>query len=149
MVRVMELDIKSMFFRRFWQRIWSWNLQNIAISYWNYSHAWSKQNRLRKGIWLFNRKKNPCSKCSLGNWPKSRSHDYKSHHQHYQIQKSIKIVILDDHSKVFYYPKKKKWYTANTPISLIPIGSVMTGIHSENLFYPLKNDSLTRISYRK
>jgi hypothetical protein len=26
---------------------------------------------------------------------------------------------------------------------------VMTGIHSENLFYPLKNDSLTRISYRK
>ena len=59
----------------------------------------------------------------------------------------LKIVILDDHSKVFLLPKKfKKWYTANTPISLIPIGNV-TGIHSENLFYPLKNDSLT-IGYR-
>ena len=59
----------------------------------------------------------------------------------------LKIVILDDHSKVFLLPKKfEKWYTANTPISLIPIGSV-TGINSENLFYPLKNDSLT-IGYR-
>ncbi len=59
----------------------------------------------------------------------------------------LKIVILDDHSKVFLLPKKfEKWYTANTPISLIPIGNV-TGIHSENLFYPLKNDSLT-IGYR-
>lgn len=59
----------------------------------------------------------------------------------------LKIVILDDHSKVFLLPKKfEKWYTANTPISLIPIGHV-TGIHSENLFYPLQNDSLT-IGYR-
>lgn len=59
----------------------------------------------------------------------------------------LKIVILDDHSKVFLLPKKfEKWYTANTPISLIPIGTV-TGIRSENLFYPLKNDSLT-IGYR-
>ena len=59
----------------------------------------------------------------------------------------LKIVILDDHSKVFLLPKKfEKWYTANTPISLIPIGNV-TGIYSENLFYPLKNDSLT-IGYR-
>lgn len=59
----------------------------------------------------------------------------------------LKIVILDDHSKVFLLPKKfEKWYTANTPISLIPIGHV-SGIHSENLFYPLKNDSLT-IGYR-
>jgi len=59
----------------------------------------------------------------------------------------LKIVIMDDHSKVFLLPKKfEKWYTANTPISLIPIGTV-TGIYSENLFYPLKNDSLT-IGYR-
>ena len=59
----------------------------------------------------------------------------------------LKIVILDDHSKVFLLPKKfEKWYTANTPISLIPIGTV-TGIYSENLFYPLKNDNLT-IGYR-
>ena len=59
----------------------------------------------------------------------------------------LKIVILDDHSKVFLLPQKfEKWYTANTPISLIPIGHV-TGIHSKNLFYPLNNDSLT-IGYR-
>ena len=59
----------------------------------------------------------------------------------------LKIVILDDHSKVFLLPKTfEKWYTANTPISLIPIGHV-TGIHSDNLYYPLKDDSLT-IGYR-
>ncbi|GEC71319.1 thiamine pyrophosphokinase [Flavobacterium flevense] len=59
----------------------------------------------------------------------------------------LKIVILDDHSKVFLLPRKfEKWYTAKTPISLIPIGHV-SGIRSENLFYPLQNDSLT-IGYR-
>lgn len=59
----------------------------------------------------------------------------------------LKIVILDDHSKVFLLSKRfEKWYTADTPISLIPIGHV-TGIHTENLFYPLQNDSLT-IGYR-
>ena len=59
----------------------------------------------------------------------------------------LKIVILDDYSKVFLLPRKfEKWYTAQTPISLIPIGQV-TGIHSDNLFYPLQNDTLT-IGYR-
>jgi thiamine pyrophosphokinase len=60
---------------------------------------------------------------------------------------ALKIVILDDHSKVFLLPKKfEKWYPANTPISFIPIGHV-TGIHSSNLFYPLQDDTLT-IGYR-
>ncbi|MGO4819237.1 thiamine diphosphokinase [Flavobacterium sp. W22_SRS_FP1] len=64
-----------------------------------------------------------------------------------RYREKLKIVILDDYSKVFLLPKKfEKWYTANTPISLIPIGHV-TGIQSENLFYPLQNDSLT-IGYR-
>jgi len=59
----------------------------------------------------------------------------------------LKIVLLDDHSKVYLMPKKfEKWYPANTPISLIPIGNV-TGVHSENLFYPLANDTLT-MGYR-
>lgn len=59
----------------------------------------------------------------------------------------LKIVILDDHSKVFLLPKKfKKWYPANTPISLIPIGNV-TSIHSQNLYYSLENDTLT-MGYR-
>jgi thiamine pyrophosphokinase len=64
-----------------------------------------------------------------------------------RYREKLKIVILDDHSKVYLLPKKfKKWYPSNTPISLIPIGHV-TGIHSENLFYPLENDYLT-IGYR-
>jgi thiamine pyrophosphokinase len=59
----------------------------------------------------------------------------------------LKIVILDDHSKIFLLPAKfEKWYTSNTPISLIPIGMV-SGINSKNLFYPLENDTLT-IGYR-
>jgi thiamine pyrophosphokinase len=59
----------------------------------------------------------------------------------------LKIVILDDHSKVFLLPRQfKKWYTANSVLSLIPIGEVQ-GIHSTNLFYPLRNDTLT-IGYR-
>ncbi|MCG9793253.1 thiamine diphosphokinase [Flavobacterium algicola] len=59
----------------------------------------------------------------------------------------LKIVILDDHSKVFLLARKfEKWYTANTPISLIPIGHV-SGISSDNLFYPLQEDSLT-IGYK-
>ncbi|MFY7739746.1 MAG: thiamine diphosphokinase [Flavobacterium sp.] len=59
----------------------------------------------------------------------------------------LKIVILDDHSKVFLLPNKfEKWYTKNTPISLIPIGKVR-GITTQNLFYPLNNEELT-IGYR-
>ena len=64
-----------------------------------------------------------------------------------RYREKLKIVILDDHSKIFLLPNRfEKWYTANTPISLIPIGTV-SEIHSENLFYPLQNDTLT-IGYR-
>ncbi|MBO9585775.1 MAG: thiamine diphosphokinase [Flavobacterium sp.] len=59
----------------------------------------------------------------------------------------LKIVILDDHSKIFLLPTKfEKWYTANTPISLIPIG-VVNGISSANLKYELNDDTLT-MGYR-
>jgi thiamine pyrophosphokinase len=45
-------------------------------------------------------------------------------------------------------PKRfEKWYTADTPISLIPIGKV-SGF-PENLFYPLNNDANDRISNGK
>ena len=64
-----------------------------------------------------------------------------------QYRDQLKIVLLDDHSKIFLLPKRfEKWYTANTPISLIPIGNV-SGITSENLFYPLQKDTLT-IGYK-
>ncbi|MBZ4034369.1 thiamine diphosphokinase [Flavobacterium sp. 17A] len=59
----------------------------------------------------------------------------------------LKIVILDDHSKIFLLPTKfEKWYTAKTPISLIPIG-VVNGISSNNLKYELNDDTLT-MGYR-
>jgi len=59
----------------------------------------------------------------------------------------LKIVILDDHSKVFLLQKKyEKWYTANTNLSLIPVGKV-DGVTTQNLFYSLNNEALT-IGYR-
>ena len=59
----------------------------------------------------------------------------------------LKIVVLDDYSRVFQLPRNfQKWYPANTNISLIPIGTV-SGIHSENLLYPLQDDTLT-MGYR-
>ena len=62
-------------------------------------------------------------------------------------REQLKIVVLDDHSKVFLLQKKyEKWYPKNTTISLIPIGKV-TGITTKNLFYPLNNEELI-IGYR-
>ena len=59
----------------------------------------------------------------------------------------LKIVILDDHSKIFLLPSKfEKWYPKDSVISLIPIGEV-TDIQSTNLFYPLDNLSL-KIGYK-
>jgi thiamine pyrophosphokinase len=59
----------------------------------------------------------------------------------------LKIVIHDDHSKIYLLPQKfEKWYPAKTNISLIPIG-VVTGITTKNLLYPLNDESLT-MGYR-
>ena len=59
-----------------------------------------------------------------------------------KYRNKLKIVILDDHSKIFLLPLKfQKWYTKNSIISLIPIG-VVTNIVSDNLFYSLKNENL-------
>lgn len=64
-----------------------------------------------------------------------------------RFKDQLKIVIFDDHSKIFLLPKKfEKWYPSDTPISLIPIGHV-SGIRSQNLHYPLLNESLT-LGYR-
>jgi thiamine pyrophosphokinase len=64
-----------------------------------------------------------------------------------QYRNALKIVILDDHSKIFLLPNIfEKWYTANSIISLIPIGEV-SGITTQNLFYSLKNESL-KLGYR-
>lgn len=59
----------------------------------------------------------------------------------------LKIVIHDDHSKIYLLPKYfQKWYPKETIISLIPIGEV-NGITTENLVYALHDESL-KIGYR-
>lgn len=64
-----------------------------------------------------------------------------------RFRDQLKIVILDDNSRIFLLPYKfEKWYTASTPISLIPIGKV-EGISTKNLKYPLHDESLI-IGYR-
>jgi thiamine pyrophosphokinase len=64
-----------------------------------------------------------------------------------QYRNQLKIVVLDDHSKVFLLPHKfDKWYTANTTLSLIPVGKV-SGIHTQNLMYALQNETL-ELGYR-
>jgi thiamine pyrophosphokinase len=75
-------------------------------------------------------------------WATGRRADHTTNLTNIVRYGKIKIVILDDHSKFSYYKNSKKWYPANTPISLSPL-VIFTGIHSENLFYPLKDDSLT------
>jgi thiamine pyrophosphokinase len=64
-----------------------------------------------------------------------------------RFRDKLKIVILNDYSKVFLLPKKfEKWYPAATPISLIPVGNV-GGITTLNLKYPLDDEELT-LGYR-
>ncbi|MDD3004629.1 thiamine diphosphokinase [Flavobacterium sp.] len=64
-----------------------------------------------------------------------------------RYQNDLKIVLLDDYSKIFQLPRKfQKWYPAKSILSLIPIGTVEE-ISSENLEFPLKNDTLT-MGYR-
>lgn len=64
-----------------------------------------------------------------------------------RYRNKLQIVLLDDHSKIHLLPPKfEKWYTKQTPISLIPIGEVI-GITTQNLKYPLHNESL-HLGYR-
>ncbi|MHC5361550.1 thiamine diphosphokinase [Myroides sp. LJL110] len=59
-----------------------------------------------------------------------------------RFKDQIKMVMLDDHSKIFPLgPTYKKWYEKDTILSLIPITEVQ-GITSSNLRYPLNNSCL-------
>jgi thiamine pyrophosphokinase len=59
----------------------------------------------------------------------------------------LKIVLLDDYSKVFALPNRyQKWYAQGTALSLIPVGTV-SGIQTTGLVYNLQNESLT-LGYR-
>lgn len=64
-----------------------------------------------------------------------------------KYRNELKIVILDDHSKIYLLPPVfSKWFVAKTPLSLIPIGEV-AGITTTNLKYALTNESL-HLGYR-
>ena len=55
----------------------------------------------------------------------------------------IRLVMYDDHSKIFPLTGTfEKWYTAGTPISLIPVGKVK-GIVTSGLKYNLADETLT------
>jgi len=60
-----------------------------------------------------------------------------------RYKKLIKLVVLDDYSKIFLLPQNyKKWYVKDTNISLMPIGLV-NGVTTSNLNYNLNNDTLS------
>ena len=60
-----------------------------------------------------------------------------------KFHEQIKLVMLDDYSRIFVLNKSyTKWYTSQTIISLIPVGTV-SGINSENLKYELCNSTLS------
>jgi thiamine pyrophosphokinase len=64
-----------------------------------------------------------------------------------RFKDQLKIVIIDDYSKIFLLSKTyEKWYPKGTTISLIPVG-IAAGITTKNLKYSLDNESLT-IGYR-
>lgn len=59
-----------------------------------------------------------------------------------RYREDIKLVMIDDYSKIFPLPKKfTKWYPAQTILSLIPIG-MAEGINASNLKYELLNETL-------
>lgn len=59
----------------------------------------------------------------------------------------IQLVMFDDHSRIFALQGKfEKWYTAGTPVSLIPVG-VVQGITTSGLKYNLNDEALT-LGYR-
>lgn len=67
-----------------------------------------------------------------------------------RFRDKITTCIYDDYSAITLLPRlpKKftKWYKAETPISLIPVG-MAKGITTVNLKYPLQNEDLT-LGYR-
>jgi thiamine pyrophosphokinase len=55
----------------------------------------------------------------------------------------IRLVMYDNNSKIFpLVDTFEKWYTAGTPISLIPVGEV-SGITTSGLKYNLQEETLT------
>lgn len=64
-----------------------------------------------------------------------------------RYKNQIRLVMHDDHSRIFpLVGTFEKWYTATTPLSLIPVGEVQ-GIVTSGLKYNLNDETLT-LGYR-
>ena len=64
-----------------------------------------------------------------------------------RYKNKIKIVLIDDYSRIFQLPATfKKWYAKGSPISLMPVGTV-TGFTTSGLLYNLNDAELT-LGYR-
>jgi thiamine pyrophosphokinase len=64
-----------------------------------------------------------------------------------KYKKRLKIVVLDDYSSIFMVENAfEKWYVAKTPLSLIPIGTVL-GVETSGLKYNLYDEILC-LGYR-
>lgn len=64
-----------------------------------------------------------------------------------RYREQLKIVLYDDHSKIFLLPYSfEKWYPKDFKLSLIPVGEAKN-ISTQNLAYLLQNDDLA-IGYR-
>lgn len=64
-----------------------------------------------------------------------------------KFRDKLKIVIVDDYSKIYLLPRSfEKWFAESTPVSLIPVG-VVSGIKTEGLKYNLHHEQLT-LGYR-
>jgi thiamine pyrophosphokinase len=64
-----------------------------------------------------------------------------------RYRQQIRLVMLDNYSKIFPLAGTfEKWYTAGTPLSLIPVGTV-EGITTSGLKYNLSDETLT-LGYR-
>jgi thiamine pyrophosphokinase len=67
-----------------------------------------------------------------------------------RYKSKLQLVIIDDYSTI--YPllptpnRFEKWFTKGTPLSLIPVGNA-SGIFTQNMLYPLENDTLM-LGYR-
>lgn len=64
-----------------------------------------------------------------------------------RYKNDIRLVMIDDHSKIFPIANSfQKWYAKDSIISLVPVGTV-SGITTEGLEYQLKDESL-QLGYR-
>jgi len=77
-------------------------------------------------------------------WATGKRADHHWHNMSAMVpyRNQLKVVVLDDYSRIFLAPKQfEKWYSQGTILSLVPLNKV-EGITTENLVFPLHHESL-------